>query len=340
MTEPGLCRHVDKIYSDWISSRYPQNESKGGKMAATVWSGVIGFGMVSIPVKLYSATSSKRISFHQLHKTCMSRIQEVRWCPQCDVEVPWEDVIKGYELSKDDYIPMTPEDFDQLPIPSKNLIDITSFTELKDVDPLYFEKNYYLLPDKKGEKAFALFLKALETKSLCAVGKIAIRSRERLCAIRATGGTMVLATLLYEDEIRVDMEADSPETKIAKPELDMALTLIDIMKQPFDPSSYKDDYNEAMTKLIEEKARGKSQTSKVKALAPKAAGDLMAALRESLESAGNRREGQGKSDKPDAKSAAKTVAKTATVTPIKTVRLSKAGAAAKAAPARKGKAKR
>ncbi|MBU6453204.1 MAG: Ku protein [Cyanobacteria bacterium REEB67] len=250
-------------------------------MPATVWSGVIGFGMVSIPVKLFSATSSKRIAFHQLHNKCLSRIKEVRWCPSCDKEVPFDDIVKGYELAKDEYVPITQEDFDQLPMPSKEIIDISSFTEAVAVDPLYLEKNYYLLPDKKGEKAFNLFLKALERKSLLAIGKIAIRSRERLCAIRAVEGTMVLCTLLYEDEIRVDLEEKATAAKIAKPELDMALSLIDVMTQRFDPAAYKDDYREAMKELIDEKTQGLPH-KKAKNEQPRAVGDLMEALKASL----------------------------------------------------------
>ena len=268
-------------------------------MAATVWSGVIGFGMVSIPVKLFSATSSKRISFNQLHSKCLSRIKEVRWCPTCDVEVPWEEVVKGYEMAKDEYVPVTAEDFEQLPIPSKDIIDITSFTEASEVDPLYFEKNYYLLPDKKGEKAFNLFLKALETKALVAIGKIAIRSRERLCAIRNVDGNMVLCTLLYEDEIRVDLHKDEDakaDYKIAKPELDMALTLIDIMTQPFDPTSYKDDYQEAMSQLLASKTKS-VPGKKSKAMPSAAVGDLMEALKASLSTAGQKRGGQTKTVK-------------------------------------------
>jgi DNA end-binding protein Ku len=274
-------------------------------MPATVWSGVIGFGMVSIPVKLYSATSSKRIAFHQLHNKCMTRIKEVRWCPSCDEEVAWDDIVKGYELAKDEYVAITQEDFDQLPMPSKDIIDISSFTEAEAVDPLYFEKNYYLLPDKKGEKAFNLFLKALETKSLLAIGKIAIRSRERLCAIRAVESTMVLCTLLYEDEIRVDIEQKAADIKIAKPELDMALTLIDVMTQPFDPAAYKDDYREAMDAIIDEKTKG-SPRKKTKNAEPRAVGDLMEALKASL---GQKRATVGGSAASSAKASARASAR-------------------------------
>jgi len=257
-------------------------------MSSTIWSGVIGFGMVSIPVKLYSATDTKRISFNQLHSKCNSRIKEIRWCPTCDREVPWDEVIKGYAVTKDDYIAVTDEDFEKLPLPSKNIINISSFAQAEEVDPLYFEKNYYLLPDKQGERAFNLFLKALETKSLLAIGKIAIRSRERLCALRAVGGTLVLCTLLYQDEVRVDLAAEPPATKLPKQELDMALSLIDLMSQPFDPAAYKDDYKEALNELIENKLQG-TGAKKTKAAQPRAVVDLMDALRASLNTAGANR---------------------------------------------------
>jgi len=255
-------------------------------MASTVWSGVIGFGMVSIPVKLYTATDNKRISFHQLHAECNSRIKEIRWCPTCDREVPWEEIVKGYEATKDEHIPITDEDFDKLPIPSKNIIDVSSFAEAGEVDALYFEKNYYLLPDKQGQKAFNLFIKALETKSLLAIGKITIRNRERLCAIRALGENLLLTTLLYADEIRVDTDPTPVSAKIPKQELDMALHLIDIMTAPFDPGSYKDDYREALSEMIEGKVSGGKRTAKPKAMKTKDVVDLMEALKASVSSAG------------------------------------------------------
>jgi len=256
-------------------------------MASTVWSGVIGFGMVSIPVKLYAATDNKRISFHQLHAECNTRIKEVRWCPTCDREVPWEEIVKGYEATKDEHVPITDEDFDKLPIPSKNLIDVSSFAEASEVDALYFEKNYYLLPDKQGQKAFNLFIKALETKSLLAIGKITIRNRERLCAIRALGENLLLTTLLYADEIRVDTDSTPVQAKIPKQELDMALHLIDIMTTPFDPAGYKDDYKEALTEMIEGKVSGKKESGgKAKTMKSKNVVDLMEALKASVSSAG------------------------------------------------------
>lgn len=254
-------------------------------MSSTIWSGVIGFGMVSIPVKLYGATDNKRISFHQLHAKCNTRIKEVRWCPTCDREVPWDEIVKGYAQTNDDYVPITDEDFEKLPLPSKNIIDVTSFVQAEEVDPLYFEKNYYLLPEKQGQRAFNLFIKALETKSLLAIGKIAIRSRERLCAIRALGGTLILCTLLYQDEIKVDMGKKAPETKIPKQELDMALSLIDLMSESFDPASYKDGYQEALSQLLDAKISGKG-VKKTKLAKPKAVVDLMEALKASVSNAG------------------------------------------------------
>jgi DNA end-binding protein Ku len=250
-------------------------------MASTIWSGVIGFGMVSIPVKLYAATSSKRVAFHQLHAKCNTRIKEIRWCPTCDREVPWEEVVKGYSLSKDESIPITEEDFEKLPLPSKNIIDIASFAQLEEVDPLFYDKNYYLLPDKQGQRAFNLFIKAIETKSLVAIGKIAIRSRERLCAIRGLGGTLILSTLLYQDEVKVETDEKPAAAKIPKAELDMALNLVDMMTAPFNPADFKDDYQDALNQLIEAKLSGKG-AKKQKALKPAAVADLMEALKASV----------------------------------------------------------
>ena len=131
-------------------------------MARAIWSGSISFGMVSIPVKLYGATESKDIAFHLLHKTCGTRLKQVRWCPTDEVEVPWSETVRGYEYSKDQYVTLTEEDFEQLPLPSKHTIDLSAFVQESEIDPVFYERSYYLAPGERAEKAYALLLRALE----------------------------------------------------------------------------------------------------------------------------------------------------------------------------------
>ena len=154
-------------------------------MARAIWSGSISFGMVSIPVKLYGATESKDISFHLLHATCGTRLKQVRWCPTDEVEVPWSETVRGYEYAKGEYVTLTDEDFEKLPLPSRHTIDLTAFVKAAEIDPVYYERSYYLAPDERAEKPYALLLQALEKKGLTALATITIRKKEQLCAIRA-----------------------------------------------------------------------------------------------------------------------------------------------------------
>ena len=200
-------------------------------MARAMWTGIIGFGMVSIPVKLYAATESKSVSFNQVHKDCKTRIKEVRWCPRCDRQIEWGEIEKGYEYAKDQYVTLTSEELEQLPLPSKNIIDVKSFVTVDEIDPIYYEKSYYLEPEKTGERPFSLFLQALEGKSMVAIGNITLRSRERLCALRTSGDTIIMSTLLYPDEIRTAPKTNEPATKINEQELQMAYSLVDLFSR-------------------------------------------------------------------------------------------------------------
>src|SRR5918994_3132078 len=164
----------------------------GGGMARAIWSGSIGFGMVSIPVKLFGATESKDISFNLLHSTCGTRLKQVRWCPTDEVEVPWNETARGYEYAKGQYVVLTEEDFEKLPLPSKHTIELSAFVAESEIDPVFYERSYYLEPAERAEKPYALLLRALEEKGLSAVATITIRKKEQLCAIRAHEGTIML----------------------------------------------------------------------------------------------------------------------------------------------------
>jgi DNA end-binding protein Ku len=253
-------------------------------MARAIWSGSISFGMVSIPVKLFGATESKDIAFNLLHASCGSRLQQRRWCPTDEVEVPWNETARGYEYAKGQYVVLTDEDFERLPLPSKHTIELTSFVEEKEIDPVFYERSYYLEPGERAQKPYALLLRALEQKKLTAVATVTIRKKEQLCAIRAHEGTIMLETLYYPDEIRLDRGMDLSSVKVSDRELEMAFTLIDIFRKPFDPGEYNDRYREALAEVIEAKLEGK-QVVKAPAARDTRVIDLADALKRSVEAA-------------------------------------------------------
>lgn len=254
-------------------------------MPRAMWSGVIGFGMVSIPIKLYAATENKNVSFHQIHNVCKSRIKEVRWCPSCDREVAWEELEKGFEYSKGEYVSITPEELEKLPLPSRDIIDVSAFCSTQEIDPLYFEKHYYLEPEKAGQRPFNLFVKALMDKSMVGIASITLRTKERLCALRPVGSHLVLSTLLYPDELRIDPASEYSEPSVTKQELSMAENLIDLMAEDFEPDNYTDRYREALLKLIDAKLDGQPvQKERVKHAQGEVV-DLLEALQKSVSSA-------------------------------------------------------
>jgi DNA end-binding protein Ku len=247
-----------------------------------MWSGVIGFGMVSIPIKLYAATESRNVSFHQLHSVCQTRIKEVRWCPTCDREVPWEEVQKGFEYSKGDYVMLEDEDFKKLPIPSKDTIDVSSFCTVEEVDPVYFEKHYYLEPEKNGKRPFDLFVRALIEKNMLGIASITLRTKERLCVLRPVGSHLMMSTLLYPDELRIDPSEDLPEHKVTKQELAMATNLIDLLTEDFEPKKYEDRYRAALMEVIEAKLEGQPVKQEKHRAAQGEVVDLLEALKNSV----------------------------------------------------------
>jgi DNA end-binding protein Ku len=254
-------------------------------MARSIWNGVVSFGMVSIPVKLYTATESKDISFNLLHKTCGSRLKQLRWCPVDDKEVPWDEIERGYAYAKDQYVVLTDEDFEKLPLPSKHTIELSAFVKAEEIDPVYYEKSYYVEPDETGLKPFALLMRALKKKDLTAIAKIAIRNKERLCALRPYDGTLVIETLYYPDEVRLQKGSEAPEVKISDKELQMALSLIELMEEEeFKPEEYKDNYREALMDLINAKLQG-SEIVEAPAAPQGKVIDLMTALKASVDAA-------------------------------------------------------
>ncbi|HEY9015838.1 MAG TPA: Ku protein [Gemmatimonadales bacterium] len=253
-------------------------------MARAIWSGSISFGMVSIPVKLFGATESKDIRFHLLHATDGTRLQQRRWCPTDEAEVPWNETARGYEYAKGQYVMLTDEDFESLPLPSLHTVEISQFVEEKEIDPVFYERSYYLEPGDRSEKPYALLLKALQERGLTAIATITIRKKEQLCALRAHEGTIMLETLYYPDEIRTERGMDLSKVKVSDRELEMAFTLIDIFRKPFDPGEYHDHYREALAEMIEAKLEGKQVVSAPAARESRVI-DLADALKRSVEAA-------------------------------------------------------
>lgn len=253
----------------------------------SIWKGAISFGLVTIPVKLYSATEEKNVSFHQVHREDGGRIRYKRVCSVDGEEVSYGDIAKGYELSSGETVILTDEDFADLPLSSSRTIDVLQFVPLEDVDPIYFAKSYYLEPEKTGTKPYVLLRDALEQSDKVAVVKVALRQREQLATLRVRDGVFVLETMLWPDEIRTpDFAFLDDDVEVRPQELTMAGSLIDSLTADFDPSQYTDSYREALEAVISAKVEGQEVVQPT-AEQPQGGAvlDLMAALRASVEAA-------------------------------------------------------
>ena len=253
-------------------------------MARAIWKGAVSFGLVAIPVKLYTATEDKDVSFHLLHKKDHARIKQQRYCPEDDAVVEWNDVVRGYEIAPDQYVVMEPEDFEKVPVDTTHTIEITDFVPNEQIDPIYYQKTYYLEPERTGGKPFALLREVLKDSKLIALAKVTLRQKEQLCTLRLYENTIALETMFYADEIRGAEGLDIPEMdKVSDRELKMAKSLVDMLTGDFEPEKYQDNYRDALLELIERKAEGEE----IKRPAPVAGKvtDLMEALRKSIDSA-------------------------------------------------------
>lgn len=254
-------------------------------MARPIWNGVITFGMVSIPVGLYSAVQEKDVRFHQIHKKCGGRVKLQKYCPVDHEVVPSEEIVKGYEVSKGRYVILDDEDFEGLPVPSKHAIDVSAFVKTEEVDPMLFDKGYFIQPTEAGRKPYKLLMAALEKRGVAAVAKIAMRQRESLCLVRASEEGLVLETLHYPDEIRKPEDAKIGGVSVDDRELKMALGLVDLLQERFVPEQYEDDYRKALLALIEEKAQGHAVQAPEAEAQETVVIDLMEALQRSVEAA-------------------------------------------------------
>src|SRR5215212_6078703 len=256
-------------------------------MPRSMWSGAISFGLVNVPIKLYSAVSKKTVRFHQLNGETGSRIQQKRVDATTGEEVPYENLVKGYELTRDQYVIINPDELDALDPEKSRTIDIEDFVDLGEIDPIYYDHPYYLVPDKGAAKAYGLLLQAMQESEKVAVARVVIRSKEQLVAIRpAPGGVLTMETMIFSDEVVApdDME-DLPaekDLKVSDREIQMAQQLIDSLSSDFEPEKYRDEYREKVLELIERKAAGEEIAVQPEAPQPKKVPDLMAALEASL----------------------------------------------------------
>jgi DNA end-binding protein Ku len=252
--------------------------------ARSIGSLTVAFGLVSIPVKLYSATEASRaISFNMLHKGCGSRLKQQYLCLKEEIPVAREDIVKGYEFAKDQYVIFTPEELKALEEAGTHAAEITEFVPIESIDPVYFDKAYYLGPDKGGAKPYALLTKALAESDRCAVGRWAARGKQYIVMIRPVEGGLVMQQLLYADEVRSIKDIEIPATDVKDAELKLAQQLIDQQaSDTFDPAAYKDDVRARIEAAVEKKVEGQQITMAEEPPAGAQVIDLMEALRASL----------------------------------------------------------
>jgi DNA end-binding protein Ku len=268
----------------------------------SIWSGAISFGLVSVPVKLYSAVSAKTVRFHQLHAADNVRIQQKRVCPADGEEVAYDDIVKGYEISPDRYVVIEPGELEALAPEKTKTIDIEDFVELSEIDPIYYDHAYYLAPGPGGAKPYRLLLDAMRESGKVAIARVVLRSKEQLVAIRPMDDVLAMATMNFADEVvpadRLD-ELPGDEVKTTKRELDIAKQLVDSLAGPFEPDKYQDTYREAVLNLIERKAQGEEITIQPPTEEPVSqAPDLMSALKASLDEVRSRGGGDGEAAAP------------------------------------------
>ena len=279
-------------------------------MARPIWSGSISFGLVSVPVKLFSATSPKEVRFHMLHDKDGARIQQKRVCSADGQEVPWEHIVKGFEISKGRYVTVTRAELEAFNPRATKAIEIEDFVDLEQIDPIYYESTYYLVPDRGASKPYALLVEAMKKTGKVGVAKFVLRTKQYLCAVRPLGKALAVSTMLYADEVVSQDELEGlPESKPGERELKMAEQLIGSLESDFDIKKYKDDYREQVLALLERKAEGEEIVAAEPAEAPRGkVVNLMDALQKSLAAAKDRGEIRHKPE-PHHRAAARTARK-------------------------------
>lgn len=276
-------------------------------MPRSIWSGSISFGLVNVPIKLYSAVSRKTVRFHQLNQQTGNRIQQKRVDPESGEEVPYEHIVKGYELTKDSYVIVKPDELEALDPEKTRTVDIEDFVDLEEIDPIYYDHPYYLVPDKGATKAYGLLLDAMKEANKVAVARVVLRNKEQLVAIRPSGDVLMMETMIFHDEVvsteEIEDLPEGAELRASDRELRMAQQLIDSLASDWEPDKYRDEYRDKVLDLIERKAQGEEIAVQPEAPQPTKVPDLMAALEASL--AAVQDEDDGAAEKKESKPRAK-----------------------------------
>ncbi|MBS2027463.1 MAG: Ku protein [Deltaproteobacteria bacterium] len=260
-----------------------------------IWSGAVSFGLVNVPVKLYSATSQKELRFHMLHDKDGGRIREKRVCENDGEEVSYDHIVKGYPLSKHQYVPVTREELAKFAPRSSRSIDIEDFVELSEIDPMYFDASYLLAPDEKAGRSYALLQRAMADAGRVGLAKVVLRTKQYLCALRPVGRALVLSTMHWADEVADPNDlpglAEADATEPTARELEMAKKLVDGLATEFDPTKYRDDYRDKVLAMIERKAAGQELVVEEEAVKPAPSGSLADVLAASLAEVRSRSKG-------------------------------------------------
>jgi DNA end-binding protein Ku len=251
-------------------------------MPATVWKGFISFGLVSFPVRLFSAARAESVHFHMLHKKDLSRVKEVWFCAEEGKAIERSEIVKRYEVSKDKYVVVEDEELKQIAPPTATTMDILQFVSSDEVDPIFFESSYYVAPEEKTAKPYALFLAALSDTKQDAIAKVTMHNREHIVLIRPSAGSLILHSLYYQNELHEANRSEAPKASYSAKELELAKSLIKHLQAPFKPDEFVDTYRQNVERLIKQKQKGK-QITPVEQPRKAPVIDLMEALKKSLE---------------------------------------------------------
>lgn len=264
----------------------------------TMWKGAISFGLVHIPIKLYPATSRQNIKFNYLHNECRTPVKYEKYCPVCKTKVEHADIVKGYEYEDGKYVVITDEDLENLPVETNKTISIINFVDLKEIDPVFFDKSYYLAPNEGGQKAFELLKQSMKNTKKAAISKVVIRSRETLSAVRVSNENIIMETMFYADEIRSAKGISELDynVEIHDNELKMAVNLIENLSEKFQPKNYENNYRQALMDVIQKKIAGEQIEIPQKPQEGNVV-DLMEALKASIEAAKGEKDGKDESKK-------------------------------------------
>ncbi len=290
-------------------------------MPRAIWSGAISFGLVTVPVKLYTATSRKSVRFNQLDGRTNARVKQKRVSSADGSEVPYDEIVKGYEVAKGQYIVVTEAELAAVAPKASRTIDITDFVEESEIDPIFYDAAYYLLPDELGRKPYALLLKAMEERDQVAIASFVMRTKQYLCALRPTAGALTLSTMIYYDEV-VDPSAidglDLSDIEVSDAEVAMATTLIDNLAGPFEPEKYHDNYRTEVMALLERKEAGEEPVvAAASGRDDSEVVDLLAALEASVAAAKKARSRHPSANSADDTGEAPTVAEEADVPAVR-----------------------